>query len=124
MFRKCGSGGDITDLLAKLEQITIAEAASRLEASIPGGVMPVIHMPTVKGNVEVVPYGLTKADIGRLACDRLLIARLCDKRPEWRPEAVQGIALEGDLGFEEGGVVLFGYRHGIKQRWKNREGER
>jgi DNA primase len=56
-FGKCGCGGDITDLLAKFERITIAEAADRLEASIPGGIIPVIHAPVivVKENVEVVP---------------------------------------------------------------------
>jgi CHC2 zinc finger len=132
-FGKCGCGGDITDLLAKLEQVTVAEAADRLEASIPGGIIPVIHAPVivVKENVEVVPYELTNADISRmataayrLACDPSLIARLCEKRPEWSPEAIRAIALEGDFGYEEGGIVLFGYCHGIKERRKDGEGER
>jgi hypothetical protein len=130
-FGKCGCGGDITDLLAKLEQITVAEAADRLGASIPGGVTPVIHTPVVRKNAEVLPYELTKADIGRmaeasrrLACDPLLIGRLCEKRPEWSAEAVRAIALEGDFGFEEGGTILFEYCDGIKERWKDGEGER
>jgi len=91
----------------------------------------VIHTPVVRKNAEVLPYELTKADIGRmaeasrrLACDPLLIGRLCEKRPEWSAEAVRAIALEGDFGFEEGGTILFGYCHGIKERWKDGEGER
>jgi hypothetical protein len=91
----------------------------------------VANISRPKPPAEVLTYELTKADIGRLgaasrrlACDPLLIGRLCEKRPEWSAEALRGIALEGDLGFEEGGIILFGYCHGIKQRWKDREGER
>jgi DNA primase len=76
------------------------------------------------------PYRLKRADLRRmakaahlLAGDQDLIHRLVTERPEWTPEAIRGAALDGDLGFEDG-KMLFGYRHGIKARWTDPNGER
>jgi hypothetical protein len=52
----------------------------------------------------------------RLADDDHLLKELCIERPEWIPEVLRGLAIEGDLGWEDG-ALLFGYSHGIKRRW-------
>jgi len=59
----------------------------------------------------------------RLAADEELIKRLCAERPEWTPEAIEGAAHEGDLGYEDG-KLLFGYCFGLKARWEDPEGNR
>jgi hypothetical protein len=122
----CGWHGDVIDLCAKLDGLTPVEAAKKLG----GGVMwGKVVRPPVPGQGDK-PYQLTDADIRRisdashrLAADEKLVGRFCGKRTEWNPETIKGAALEGDLGYEDG-KVLFGYRHGIKARWKDPEGKR
>ena len=76
------------------------------------------------------PYQLSKEEIGRmaeaaqkLALDNAKIHSLCKARPEWTYAALWQTALEGDLGIEAN-RVLFGYRHGLKARWKDKAGAR
>ncbi len=76
------------------------------------------------------PYLLTDADLTRMrrACECLqtnegLRQRLLEARPEWT-EAGLLEAAAGDLGMERNGNMLFGYKHGIKARWKPKPGEK
>ena len=121
----CGGHGDIMDLCAKLDGLSLTEAADKLS----GGTYAV----SVPAPVAVKPkavYQLSDADIKRMADaahrlsgDPALITKLSASRPEWTEEAVRGAALDGDLGYEDG-KMLFGYTHGIKARWQNAQGER
>jgi hypothetical protein len=54
----------------------------------------------------------------RLADDDRLLKNLCTERPEWTAEVLRGLAIEGDLGWEDG-ALLFAYSHGIKRRWED-----
>jgi 5S rRNA maturation endonuclease (ribonuclease M5) len=127
-FGKCASGGDVIDLLAKWEGISLAQAAERLAGSTPGAVVNAPVAPIT----QVTPYELAQGDLDRmhlasqrLATDTDLINRMCGRRPEWSPEVIRGLALEGDLGYEDlQGSVLFGYPHGLKRRWKDQDGSR
>jgi hypothetical protein len=134
-FGLCAAGGDVADLLSKWDNLSLKDAARLLAESSPGGIIPSSTRPAPrpaqrKERVEPMPYCLTSGDRERMAeaCHRLagdpaLIERLCEVRPEWSPEAVRGIALEGDLGFDDG-TLLFGYRFGVKRRGQNPDGSR
>jgi hypothetical protein len=134
----CGGHGDVIDLMAKLEDMDITEAAKKLESGYVCDFQPVIPPEAV---TPKEPYILTKADIKRmagaahrLAGDPDLIKTLAASRPEWTEEAIRGAAFDGDLGYEDncdyqgvsGPAILFGYTHGIKARWlaADREGRR
>jgi DNA primase len=128
-FGKCNAGGDVIDLCAKLEGITTSEAAARLANKTPLYRPSKVQTPSAPV-AQTPPYQLTEADrdrmaraAHRLATDHELIEKLCKARPEWDADTVRGIALDGDLGWENG-AIFFGYRHGIKSRWKDSEGKR
>jgi DNA primase len=123
----CGAHGDVVDLCAALEGLTVKEAAEKLSAG-DGMVSVPRSQPAIRTIPE--PYRLSKEEISRmaaaahkLAADNRKIQSLCKARPEWTYEALWHTALEGDLGIE-GNRVLFGYRHGLKARWKDEAGER
>jgi hypothetical protein len=126
----CGDHGDVIDLHQKLKGLSRLAAAEDLN----GGAAPVIVARPEK--VVKPPYELTYEDGLRIkiACERLakdqkLIERFCQKRPEWKPEAIRSVAVDGILGYEDncvfngfsGPAVLFAYEHGIKARWINKE---
>jgi hypothetical protein len=127
----CEAKGDVIDLCQVLESISRMEAAERLAC---GSVQVATFLAPSEKKVKT-PYVFTKSDSNRIAAaasrlsqDRTLIERMCRKRPEWKPDALLALALEGDLGFEDkclfgelsGPAVLFCYDHGIKARWKNK----
>jgi hypothetical protein len=127
-FGKCAAHGDVVDLLCRLDQISIAEAAIRLTGSTSFSVVP--GPSQLLDTASKPPYELTRADrdrmataAHRLACDPALIANLCRARPEWNADAIRQIALEGELGYEQCSI-LFGYSQGIKRRWKDGQGNR
>jgi hypothetical protein len=126
--------GDVVDLCQRHRGISRLEAA---EALLGGA--PVITITPTKKTVVKAIYQFTIDDINRinqscrrLASDPTLIQRFCAKRPEWSPEAVLSIALDGDLGYEEdcrfcgfqGPALLFAYSHGVKARWKADNGQK
>jgi hypothetical protein len=130
----CGRHGDVTHLCAAMDGIPLGEAARKLNQ---GASPPLIYaLPSpVAVAPKPEPYQLSKGDrkrmataAHRLATDPFLISKLVAKRPEWTADAIQGAALEGDLGFEpdcrftpfSGPAILFAYSHGIKARWKDR----
>jgi DNA primase len=134
----CGGRGDVIDLMAKLEDMDITEAAKKLASDYVCDSQPLIP-PKVVTPKE--PYILTKADMKRMASaahrlagDLTLIKTFAASRPEWTEEAIRGAALDGDLGYEEncehkelsGPAILFGYAHGLKARWltADRNGKR
>jgi DNA primase len=121
----CGRHGDVVDLLAALDQLSIKDAAHKLSASSSGP-----ESASRQSKQPVKPYELTNEDIERmasaahrLAANEGLIERLARDRPGWTTEAIRGAALDGDLGWE-GGRLLFGYCHGIKARWTDTRGKR
>ena len=121
----CGWHGDVIDLCAKLDGLTVIEAAKKLAARDVGE-----DIPSCQPRSKDEAFQLTDADIRRMATaahrlakDEKLIEQLCAKRPEWTLETIRGVALEGDLGHEEG-KLLFGYRFGLKARWEDPEGNR
>jgi hypothetical protein len=124
----------VVDLLSRWDNLSLKDAARLLAESTPGGLLssssPAPQATARAVPVEVVPYTLTRGDRERMAaaCHRLagdpaLIERMCKRRPEWSPEVVRGVALEGDLGFSDGDL-LFGYTNGVKRRGKARDGSR
>jgi hypothetical protein len=129
-FGKCATGGDVVDLLCILEGISIAQAAAQLTGSSSFSVVSLQRLPQLSDVSKATPYDLTPGDCERmrtaairLASDKSLITRICQARPEWKPEAVRQVALELQLGYEEGSI-LFAYHHGIKRRWKDSLGRR
>lgn len=123
----CGFHGDVVDLCAALDRIPLAEAVEKLGGAEP---TPIAHREDFFAKPKAKPYQLTDEDINRmaksahrLATDGDLIARLVAERPEWTAEAIRGAAFDGDLGIEAG-RMLFGYRFGIKARWKDSQGNR
>jgi DNA primase len=122
----CGAHGDVVDLCAAIDGIAIGEAAAKLSV---GAAFHVIHTQEVQ-SAKTAPHQLSKEGIDRmasaahrLATDTGLIEKLVAKRPEWNAVTIRNAAFNGDLGFEAG-RILFGYRHGIKARWKDISGER
>jgi hypothetical protein len=57
----------------------------------------------------------------RLADDQELLRKLSLEHSKWTPEVLRGIALDGDLGWEDN-ELLFGYSFGIKRRWEDLTG--
>jgi hypothetical protein len=124
----CGAHGDVTQLCATLDGISIADAARKLGTGEPLFPSAAIIKPVEPTKPE--PCQLSVQDqqrmtraAHRLAADPVLIDKLIDRRPEWTPETIRGVALEGDLGYEAG-RILFGYSNGIKARWKDSAGDR
>jgi hypothetical protein len=140
--RATGDGGDFIDLLMGNRNLNFLDAVSEIEGclgiSFRTGDAGSISTPkrstyTRSFDKQSDPqpqFELSARDIRRmaraarrLACLPALIAQLVEARPEWTPNAIRLTALEGDLGFEDG-KLLFGYRYGIKARWKDENGER
>jgi DNA primase len=122
----CGAHGDVIDLCAAVDGVPIAEAVKKL------GGAPWVTLPRTLSveRPKPEPYMLSDAEIARmaeaahrLAANNEKISRLCKARPEWTYEALWHTAFEGDIGIEAN-RILFGYRHGIKARWKDSQGER
>ena len=96
----CERHGDSVDLCSAIEGISLLQAAEKLSGGEP---VPVIIAEPI---VNTPPYKLSDKDLrrmcrasDRLAHDQKLI--ICKKRPEWTPEAIQSLALDGDLGYED-----------------------
>lgn len=131
----CGRHGDVTDLCAALDGITLGEAAKKLALGAPA--TPLIYaLPSLTATLapKPEPYQLSNRELERmaaaahrLATNPRLISRLVAKRPEWTTAAIENVALEGDIGYEpnctfqqfRGPAILFAYSHGIKARWKD-----
>jgi DNA primase len=119
-------GRDVIDLCVALDGVSIGDAVRKLSGV---KIDPTTSVRPPQ-RIKVEPYNLSDAEISRmaeaaqrLAADEQKIRDLCEARPEWTCQALRGVALDGDLGIEDG-RILFGYRHGIKARWKDANGER
>jgi DNA primase len=122
---KCQTHGDVIDFEQHYFGLPgIAEAARHLGGEeLPSRDVPI---PRPSAPPPKQPHVLTKRDRDRmahaahtLAQKPTLMATVLGDRPEFSLAAIHDIALEGDLGFEDG-AILFGYAHGIKARRKAR----
>ncbi len=124
-YGKCDKGGDVIDLVAALDGITVAEAAEKL-----GNGTNWFHpAPARRHKAVTQPPALLpehQLERMRLAAHRLANSpTLCERIAAargWKPETVRHLALLGDIGHEPG-EVLFYFRTGLKARTRERKGE-
>lgn len=149
--RATGEGGDFIELLRARFGFGFKEAvewiertlAISLQSSEAGerkecgpGETQIVHQPeSVPKPPELSTNQLRRmAEAAhRLAGNPELLFTVLGSRPEIGLDTVRGSALEGDIGYEtdcrwgkfSGPAILFGYRYGIKARWRQTpQGER
>ena len=123
-FGKCDRGGDVLDLDVALHGGTTADAAKRL-----GGVPVLPSAPISRETTRKELYKLIDKDCDLMARASVTLRRNPELALRVRSglnlEAVEYVALDGDLGFvadlefgtQRGPVLIFGYSHGLKARW-------
>lgn len=126
-FGKCSRGGDITDLVAELDGVSVIDAARSLGGIWEGAeFVPRLRPPRTAPVIAPPLAGSDLAGMNRAAHALAHNADLCRRIAErrgWEAETLRRCALEGDLGHEEG-KMMFGYSRGIKARWKDVGGQR
>jgi hypothetical protein len=141
-YGKCGKAGDVTDLEQELHGGTLAEAAGRLGANRPSGVIALVSVSRRPiGNAEIpkvaptrhnplaLPYVLTAEEIQQ--CQRYSLRLLRDreylemvaKARQWHEETLHDLALDGYLGRDDDDHICFISASGCKSRWRE-NGER
>jgi hypothetical protein len=133
--RATGEGGDFVELLRANRGLSFLEAVGEIERALCVNLKTSNHGQVKRKTPapDSAPYQLTKRDCElmmrasfTLRKDPSLIEQV---RSGLALDAVQQVATEGDLGFcqnlrfkdIEGPAVLFGYSHGVKARWKERQ---